>query len=214
MPIDPNPLPTPFGRHNKVRLISPHSSARVGESTDREYALEIKRDVPHPIQSVWHLMTEPEGLAQWAPFDVHQTLNSPIGQAIIIIQAEATDTASRQKSAMAEEESKAQEPPLSLTESEILACQPPHLVAFNWGGDHVQFRLTAINPDLTEVTLTHYVTEPDWLTQVAAGWHICLDVAVMALDDTSPGRIVGNAAMKYGFAKLHQQYLQKFTTGR
>ena len=182
--------------------------------SDGEFALEIKRDFPHPIQSVWNLMTEPEGLAEWAPFDVHQSLNSPVGQAILIIQAEATDTDSPQNSAPAADEFKAHEPPLSLSESEILACQPPNLVAFNWDSDHVQFRLTAINLDLTEVTLTHYVTEPEWLTQVAAGWHICLDVAVMALAGTSPGRVVGAAAKKHGFAKLEQYYQQKFTTMR
>ena len=199
MVAEQNPLPTPFGRANKVKLIFPKLAG--------EYGIQIKRDFDAPIDIIWHYLTEPDALAEWAPFDAHQSLDGAVGQAIVLIMAGVDGEKKRDENRGVEDENSA---PLDLIESEILASEKPTLLSYNWGSDRLQFDGLAVAENLTELTLTQMVTEPEYLAQNAAGWHLCLDVLALALSGASPGRIVGKTALKYGFARLVGQYQQKF----
>ncbi|MDI9349571.1 MAG: SRPBCC domain-containing protein [Candidatus Symbiobacter sp.] len=192
MPL-PRQLPSPIGRANKLGLLLPRQ-------TGGEYGLQIKRDFSHPLASVWHLITEPEGLAEWAPFDAHQSLDGAVGQAIILIMA-AGGTGT---------EAASEDSALDLLESEILRCEPPHHLAYNWGSDRLQFDLIGVRDDLTSLCLTQMVTEPELIAHNAAGWHICLDVAALALAGESAGRVVGRDALRFGFANLCAAYQHRF----
>jgi hypothetical protein len=62
----------------------------------------------------------------------------------------------------------------------------------------------------TRLTLRHTLAERSWLSRVAAGWHICLDVAERALDGRPVGRIVAEDAKRFGWERLNTEYAQRF----
>jgi hypothetical protein len=49
-----------------------------------------------------------------------------------------------------------------------------------------------------------------YIAMGAAGWHICFDVLDHLLSGTPVGRIVGPAAMKFGWQRLHAEYAKQF----
>jgi hypothetical protein len=51
----------------------------------------------------------------------------------------------------------------------------------------------------------------DWVPKVAAGWHLCLDVAELLLDGRPIGPIRGDEARNYGWDELNQAYAEKLS---
>ena len=62
----------------------------------------------------------------------------------------------------------------------------------------------------TRLTLSHTVSGPEWLPKVAAGWHICLDVADRWLQGNPVGRIAAQDAMQFGWGTLNDSYTARF----
>ena len=62
----------------------------------------------------------------------------------------------------------------------------------------------------TRLTLRHTVQGREWLPKVAAGWHLCLDVAQHLLDGDPVGPIRGADAVHYGFNELNDAYEREF----
>ena len=62
----------------------------------------------------------------------------------------------------------------------------------------------------TRLTLSHTVSGPEWLPKVAAGWHICLDVADRWLHGKPVGRIAAEDAMRFGWGALNESYTARF----
>ena len=60
----------------------------------------------------------------------------------------------------------------------------------------------------TRLTLRHTVRSQDSLCQVAAGWHICLDVAERLLAGRPVGVIRGQEALQYGWTELNDAYAE------
>ena len=48
---------------------------------------------------------------------------------------------------------------------------------------------------------------------MAAGWHLCLDVAEHLLDGQPIDPIRGEAARKYGWEDLHDAYAERLAVG-
>ncbi|MCI0687806.1 MAG: hypothetical protein L0Y54_11295 [Sporichthyaceae bacterium] len=57
--------------------------------------------------------------------------------------------------------------------------------------------------------LRHTVGDWDWLPRIAAGWHICLDVAEQLLDGNPIGPIRGQDALRYGWDELRAGYIKR-----
>jgi uncharacterized protein YndB with AHSA1/START domain len=87
----------------------------------------------------------------------------------------------------------------------VRRCEPPTLLEYTWGNDVLRWELEAAN-DGTRLTLHHTVDDITLVPKVAAGWHICLDVAEHLLDGHPIGAIVGENAMNHGWQALHDQY--------
>jgi hypothetical protein len=91
----------------------------------------------------------------------------------------------------------------------------PRVLEYTWGADLLRWDLEPTEAG-TRLTLHHTVKDRGWLPKVAAGWHICLDVAERTLDGHPPGRIVGDAAKQVGWERLNAEYAGQFgveTTG-
>ena len=69
----------------------------------------------------------------------------------------------------------------------------------------------------TRLTLAHTVGDREWVPKVAAGWHLCLDVAERLLAGQPIEPIRGHDAMNYGWERLHDAYAEALgipATGR
>ncbi|HEU5159174.1 MAG TPA: hypothetical protein VFU43_19415 [Streptosporangiaceae bacterium] len=54
--------------------------------------------------------------------------------------------------------------------------------------------------------LHHTLKDRDWLPKIAAGWHLCLDVAARLLDADPIEPIRGADAVNYGWTALNAAY--------
>jgi len=149
------------------------------------WTLVFHRDLRHPPAKVWAALTDPQQLDQWAPWAADRDLGSP-GDATLTM----VDGPNRE--------------PMTAT---VVRAEAPTLLEYTLGGDRLRWELAATDTG-THLTLHHTVADADWLSKVAAGWHICLDVAEHLLDGDPVGVIRGSEAMAFGWTELEQAYAQ------
>jgi uncharacterized protein YndB with AHSA1/START domain len=162
-------------------LAAVECASDVGGST-----LVLVRVLRHAPAAVWTALTDPEALAQWAPFTVDRDLGRVGPATLRMIDGEDH-----------------QELP-----GVVSRAEPPALLEYTWGDDQLSRRLDAVDGG-TRLTLRHTVADPDLVPKVAAGWHLCLVVAEHLLDGAPIGPIVGEDAMRYGWQDLHDAYAEQ-----
>lgn len=155
----------------------------------RRWALTFGRDFPQARAAVWAALTEPDELLEWAPYTADRNL-AAVGPATLL---------------MIDGEDRTE------IDGVVTACDAPELLEHAFGGDVLRWQLDEFG-DGTRLTLTHLVAEKDSAAMMAAGWHICLDVAERALAGASIGRIVGAVALDYGWAELNARYAAELGT--
>jgi uncharacterized protein YndB with AHSA1/START domain len=156
------------------------------------WTLVFVRDLRHPPQRVWTALTEPEELRAWAPFLPDRSLARP-GEAKLAMFEDATVLG--------------EETPASVTRAEA-----PSLLEYCWGDDVLRWELEP-RGEGTRLTLSHTVAGEDWVPKVAAGWHLCLDVAERLLDGDPVAPIRGEEAMEHGWHELHDAYAERLGVG-
>jgi uncharacterized protein YndB with AHSA1/START domain len=155
------------------------------EKDGENWTLVFHRDLRHSPEKVWSALTDPTQLDQWAPWIADRDLGRTGEVTLTMIDAE-----NRQE-----------------ITSTVLRAEPPTLLEYTVGTDRLRWELQATDAG-THLTLRHTLADADMLPKVAAGWHICLDVAELLLDGNPVGVIRGRAAMQFGFAKLEEAYAQ------
>ncbi|MFI7488592.1 SRPBCC family protein [Micromonospora echinaurantiaca] len=161
---------------------SPPAEVRA-EPADGGATLVFVRDLRHPPEAVWAALTDPARLREWAPFLADRDLGSPGAAVLTMVDGETTED-------------------LPAT---VRRAEPPHLLEYSWGDDLLRWELTPTATG-TRLTLRHTVTERGIAPMVAAGWHICLDVAEHLLDGDPVGAIRGAEAKEFGWAELRDAY--------
>lgn len=151
------------------------------------YTLVFARELKHPPSKVWEALTDPEQLREWAPFDANRDLGKTGTATLSLVGVEKEAD----------------------FESEILRADPPRLLEYTWSGDIVRWELEPTAAG-TRLTLLHTVEGSEWLPKVAAGWHMCLDVAERALSGSPIGRIVAMDAKRHGWERLNAEYAERF----
>lgn len=159
---------------------SPPADVRVA---DDGRTLVFVRDFPHPVERVWTALTEPDHLAQWSPFEASGPLSTPGPVTLTMIDGDdrVEQTAT------------------------VLRVEPPHRLEYDWGTDRLVWELAPI-PSGTRLTLHHRAEDASWLPKLAAGWHICLDVAAQLLAGDPVPPIRGQEAKAHGWTALHDSY--------
>jgi uncharacterized protein YndB with AHSA1/START domain len=148
--------------------------------------LVFVRDLPHPPRAVWSALTDPTKLAQWAPFTAERDLGQTGEVTLTMIDGdEATDL-----------------------KATVTRVEPNERLEYTWGGDLLRWDL-APTADGTRLTLRHTMADRSMLPKIAAGWHLCLDVADHLLGGDAIGPIRGQDAMNYGFPDLSARYENK-----
>ncbi|GGS62727.1 SRPBCC family protein [Nonomuraea spiralis] len=166
----------------------PSPPAQVGsEAAGDRWTLVLVRELRHPPERVWRALTEPGQLAAWAPYSADRDLSEAGGATLTMIDDEKPQD----------------------MEAEVVRAEPPTLLEHTFGTDLLRWELAATGTG-TRLTLRHTVQERDWLPKVAAGWHICLDVAEKLLEGRPIPPIRGAAAMNFGWPELNDQYARTF----
>jgi uncharacterized protein YndB with AHSA1/START domain len=160
----------------------PAGGASVTRDGDR-FTLVMVRELRHPPERVWRALTDPAELAAWAPFDADRDLGRAGPAALVMAGAGGGER----------------------SEIEVLRAEAPTLLEHTWGDDVLRWELEAV-PAGTRLTLRHTMGDRDWLSPVAAGWHMCVEVMERALDGEPVGRIAGPEAKAHGWERVEAEY--------
>lgn len=150
------------------------------------WTLVFVRHLEHNPEKVWDALTDPERLREWSPFTADRDLGSVGSATLTMIDGDTTED----------------------LPAIVRHAERPKLLEYTWGNDVLRWELAAFDAG-TRVTLRHTVEDVDLVPKVAAGWHICLDVAERFLAGDPVGAIVGQEAMNYGWKELHDAYAEK-----
>lgn len=158
------------------------------DTADGCSTLVFVRDLRHPPEAVWAVLTQPEELRQWAPFTPDRDLAATGSAMLTMISASDGGP----------------------FEADVRRAEPYEHLEYTWGDDLLVWHLAPHNGG-TRLTLRHTLADPSFLAIVAAGWHVCLDVAEGLLDGDPIGPIVAEEAMAY-VAPLEVEYAVRLGT--
>ncbi|SNT45340.1 Uncharacterized conserved protein YndB, AHSA1/START domain [Asanoa hainanensis] len=164
----------------------PLADVRAEQAIDGRWTLVFVRAFPHPPARVWRALTAPADLGEWAPYTADRDL-ATLGPATLTM----IDGDERSDIAV-----------------EVTEVDPERSLTYTWGADVLRWDL-APTGDGSRLTLHHTLADPSWIAQVAAGWHICLDVADHLMGENPIGPIRGDAARAYGWESLRDAYATK-----
>jgi uncharacterized protein YndB with AHSA1/START domain len=164
---------------------SPLTDVDCVRDNDR-WTLVFVRDLRHPPEKVWAALTEPAQLAEWAPYTTDRDLGSPGDATLTMIDGDVAE-------------------PMAAS---VRRAERPTLLEYLWGTDLLRWELAATDTG-TRLTLRHTVADRAFVPKIAAGWHICLDVAEHLLDGQPVGPIRGSEARDYGWDGLNDAYAEK-----
>jgi uncharacterized protein YndB with AHSA1/START domain len=155
---------------------------------DGRWIVILTREFGHPVERVWEALTEPGQLREWAPFTADRSLATP-GE-VVMTMIDGDDPSADVDQAGC-----------------VLESEPPRLLVYRWGDDVLRWELTATAGGTTLV-LRHTLADPGMTSAVAAGWHICLDVADALIKGVPFGPVVGSQAKAYGWPDLNLRYAE------
>jgi uncharacterized protein YndB with AHSA1/START domain len=125
--------------------------------------LRFERTLDHPPDLVWRYLTEAADLHGWhpSPFELEPT----VGGAVRYLSADGA----------------------AFGEGEVTEYDPPRVLAYTWGEDHLRWELEPRDHGCLLV-LTHTFDDHFKAARDAAGWDLCLDALVAKLSGFEPGR--------------------------
>jgi uncharacterized protein YndB with AHSA1/START domain len=138
--------------------------------------LKIQRLLPGPIERVWAYLTQSELRRQWlASGDMDMEVGAPFE--LVWRNDQLTKLGNRPQGF--DEEHR--------MESRIVACEPPHKLAFTWQrGAEVAFELEPRGSKVLLTVVHRRLPDRATMLKVAAGWHAHLDVWVARATGTEP----------------------------
>jgi uncharacterized protein YndB with AHSA1/START domain len=166
------------------------AEASVERDTGDRWTLVFIRDFRHPREKVWGALVQPGQLREWAPFVPDRDLGGAGPAMFTMLGGEEAESSA----------------------AEVLRAEPPALLIYDWGGDLMRWELEPTGEG-TRLTLRHTVRDRTWVPMVAAGWHICLDVADLLLDGDPIGSIVADEAKEFGWDDLRDGYAERLGLG-
>ncbi len=159
----------------------PASGAQVQKDGEK-WTLILTRDLRHAPERVWHALTDPQHLREWAPFEADASLG--VAGATVKLTWAGTG---------------------NVTEARVTRAEAHTMLEF---GD-MRWELEPLGSG-TRLTLWHSI-DRRFISWGAAGWHICFDVLDRLLSGTPLPRISGPDAMKLaGWQRLVAEYAKQF----
>ena len=165
---------------------SPPADVRAEFTDDGTTTLVFVRDLRHPPAAVWAALTDPDQLDAWAPFSADRDLGSPGAAVLTLFSGDGTEA----------------------QPATVRRAERPHLLEYTWGTDLLRWELSRLG-DGTRLTLRHTIADRSLLPMMAAGWHICFDVADLLLAGDPVGPIRGDEAKDFGWPQLRDTYADR-----
>jgi uncharacterized protein YndB with AHSA1/START domain len=158
----------------------------VYEEIDDRPVLRFERHLGHPVDKVWHAVTEPEQLKHWFPTEVDLELR----------------LGGRMKFTFPEQVPLEGVPPE--LEGEVTELDPPRRFSFKWGEDHLHFEL---EPEDTGCLLRLAVVldSREKAARDGAGWHQCLD----GLERLLSGDVEARPYESEDWRRYYDEYVQR-----
>jgi uncharacterized protein YndB with AHSA1/START domain len=143
---------------------------------DGPETLTIQRLLPGPIERVWAYLTESDLRRLWlASGDMVLEAGAPFR--LVWRNDELTDPPGARPGEFGEE--------LSM-ESRIIACSPPHELAFTWGDGDVTMTLAAQGGKVLLTVVHRRIAARPSRLMIGAGWHAHLDILGARLAGVTP----------------------------
>jgi uncharacterized protein YndB with AHSA1/START domain len=139
--------------------------------------LRFERTLDHPPDRVWRYLTEASELRGWHPSPFE--LEPRVGGAVRYLP---TDGA-------------------AFGEGEVTEYDPPRVLAYTWGDDHLRWELES-RGDGCLLVLTHTFDDHFKAARDAAGWDVCLDALGARLAGAEPEQVE--------WRELNRVYEEKF----
>jgi uncharacterized protein YndB with AHSA1/START domain len=117
---------------------------------DGRPAVRFARTYPHPAATVWAAVSDPEHLAHWFPSAM--TIEPSVGGTVTF----------------------GGDPNMADSTGTVLAWDPPHRVAFTWGGDEVHLSVEPVSASQATLVLVNVLEADDTAARNAAGWTVCM----------------------------------------
>jgi|GEM_PF-451621 len=143
------------------------------------------RDFDTGRDALWAMLTNPKRLRLWAPFTADRDL-SQVGRATLTMLGDGGT-------------------PDAELASVVLVADPPTLLEYSWAGDMLAWRISTLG-SRSRLTLHQTLSDEKMASAIAAGWHLCLDVAGAVLAGSNAAPIRGMDAMNHGWFELNERY--------
>ena len=156
-------------------------AATLSKTDSDRWVLTMVRELPHPAESVWPKLTEPDQLATWSPVVPDRPLT-------IVGPAQTRE-----------------QPEQEWIDAEVLVSDPPRELVHRWGPHQLRWRLTQI-PAGTRLTLEQTFDDEIEAPSYGAGWHLVLAVLAVRLAGHHVERVVGSRALDFGWQSLNERY--------
>ena len=168
--------------------IAAHDTEALLSEVGGRWVLAMTRELHHPVERVWPMLTEPAQLRRWSPVVPDRALTS-VGPAI------ARET-----------------PEQAGVDAEVLVCDPPRELVHRWGAHLLRWSLLPA-PGGCRLTLEHTLDRRADVGMYGAGWHLCLAVLAAVLDGHAVERVVGARASDHGWEELRDRYDARLAEG-
>lgn len=145
------------------------------------WVLTITRELPHPVDRVWSMLTDPALLARWSPVVPDRSLTT---------EGPATSH---------------ETPDAPGVDVAVLTCTAPTELVHRWGEHQLRWTLAGTEAG-TLLVLEQTVGSKADSPRYAAGWHICLAVLATVLSGADVPRVVGELSHTYGWDALCSTY--------
>lgn len=147
-------------------------------------SLRIERLLPGPIERVWDYLVDGDKRGQWlasGPVDARQGGRIDLRFDNSHLTGHADD---RPPAKYASHEN------ASTLHGDVLACEPPRLLAFRWGdapdASQVRFELQEEGSQVRLVVIHTDARNRDMMISISGGWHTHLDILADRLADRAP----------------------------
>jgi uncharacterized protein YndB with AHSA1/START domain len=117
--------------------------------------LHFERRLEHPVAKVWRAISDPSELAHWFPSRVEGEIRAG-GRLSFHFEDMPLDAPTTMAGTVTE-------------------VDPPRVLAFYWGADHLRFELEPLDAGGCLLRFTVVLDTEDKAARDAAGWHQCLD---------------------------------------
>lgn len=163
-----------------------------------EESVRFERLLPGPIERVWAFLTESDKRAQWlAPGTMEPRAGSTF--ALHFHNTELTPDRTLPSERFRQFDGS------FTTQHQVLRCEPPHLLAWTWGGGNeapseVTFELSESGEQVRLVVTHRRLADDGTMVNVASGWHTHLGILAEVLHGQPP------APFWPTFERLEEEY--------